>query len=123
MPPKKVIFDSPVKTPLEVKEAIDLGFHMNLDNEREVCKLNYPIKRKRFLIHTSHSQIGQVKEYLASKKFDTPPSIGLRINPVVGGGQISMMSTATKLSKFGLPLMDESRERLLQVTLTNMPKK
>ena len=37
MPPKKVIFDSPVKTPLEVKEAIDLGFHMNLDNEREVC--------------------------------------------------------------------------------------
>ena len=34
--PEKVIYDSPVKTPLEVKEAIDLGFHMNLDNEREV---------------------------------------------------------------------------------------
>ena len=67
-------------------------------------------------------QIGQVKEYLALKKFDTPPSIGLRINPVVGGGQISAMSTATKLSKFGLPLMDDSRERLLQVKCWKLNK-
>ena len=37
MPSRKIIFDSPVKTLLELKEAIDLDFHMNLDNEREVC--------------------------------------------------------------------------------------
>ena len=67
-----------------------------------------------FYYLTMSYQIGQVKEYLAIKKFDTPPSIGLRINPVVGGGQISAMSTATKFSKFGLPLMDDSRESLLQ---------
>ena len=36
MPSRKIIFDSPVKTPLELKEAIDLDFHMNLDNEKEV---------------------------------------------------------------------------------------
>ena len=89
--------------------------------ERSVNQITQ--SRKKGFLYTSYSQIGQVKEYLASKKFDTPPSIGLRINPVVGGGQISMMSTATKLSKFGLPLMDESRERLLQVTLINTPKK
>ena len=34
-PPQNIIFDSPVKTPLELIEAIELGFHMNLDNERE----------------------------------------------------------------------------------------
>ena len=73
------------------------------------------IWKERFKIYNLCSQIGQVKDYLASKKFDTPPSIGLGINPVVGGGQISAMSTATKLSKFGLPLMEESRESLLQV--------
>ena len=73
------------------------------------------IWKERFKIYNLSSQIGQVKDYLASKKFDTPPSIGLRINPVVGGGQISAMSTATKLSKFGLPLMEESRENILQV--------
>jgi len=98
MPSRKIIFDSPVKTLLELKDAIDLDFHMNLDNERE---------------------IGQVKDYLASKKFDTPPSIGLRINPVVGGGQISAMSTATKLSKFGLPLMEDSRKSLVQIYVDN----
>ena len=38
-PPENVVFDSPVKTPTEVKEAIDLGLHMNLDNEKEVGKL------------------------------------------------------------------------------------
>ena len=37
MPSRKIIFDSPVKTIKELKEAIDLDFHMNLDNEREVC--------------------------------------------------------------------------------------
>ena len=37
MPSRKIIFDSPVKTLKELKEAIDLDFHMNLDNEREVC--------------------------------------------------------------------------------------
>ena len=30
-----------------------------------------------------------------------------------------MMSTATKLSKFGLPLMDETRERLIQIYVDN----
>ena len=30
------MFDSPVKTPKDIKEAIDLGLHMNLDNELEV---------------------------------------------------------------------------------------
>ena len=35
-PPEKVIFDSPVKTPTELIEALELGLHMNLDNEREV---------------------------------------------------------------------------------------
>ena len=34
--PAKVVFDSPVKTPKDIKEAIDLGLHMNLDNELEV---------------------------------------------------------------------------------------
>ena len=60
-----------------------------------------------------------MNEYLSKNKLSSPPSIGLRINPVVGGGNISMMSTATKLSKFGLPLMEETRDRLIQIYADN----
>ena len=38
--------------------------------------------------------------------------IGLRINPVVGAGDIAMMSTAAKQSKFGLPLLEDTQERI-----------
>ena len=34
---------------------------------------------------------------------------------MVGGGSISIFNTATKLSKFGLPLLDETRGRILDL--------
>jgi len=93
----KVVYDSPVKTVKELKEAIDLGFHMNLDNELE---------------------IQQVRDYL-EEYTGVVPVLGLRINPVVGGGVISSMSTATKQSKFGLPLLQETKQRILQLLKEN----
>jgi len=96
--PSKVVFDSPVKTPKDIREAIDLGLHMNLDNEQEVKVVNSYI-----------SNIG-------SQKW---PVIGLRINPVVGAGKIDMMSTASKLSKFGLPLMEETQEIVVKLYVEN----
>ena len=38
-----------------------------------------------------------------------------RINPVVGGGEHAILSTATKLSKFGLPLIEETKERIIEL--------
>eukprot|EP00088_Acartia_fossae_P005033 TRINITY_DN12200_c0_g1_i2.p1 TRINITY_DN12200_c0_g1~~TRINITY_DN12200_c0_g1_i2.p1 ORF type:complete len:439 (-),score=89.18 TRINITY_DN12200_c0_g1_i2:17-1309(-) len=96
-PASKVVYDSPVKTVKELKEAVDLGLHMNLDNEME---------------------IDQVGAYLEEFKGDLP-MIGLRINPVVGGGEIPMISTATKQSKFGLPLLQETQERIVNLFKKN----
>jgi len=95
--PSKVVFDSPVKTPTDIKEAINLGLHMNLDNELEVSI---------------------VAAYL-TESGAAPPVIGLRINPVVGAGQIAMMSTASKLSKFGLPLMEETQDTIVKLYKEN----
>jgi hypothetical protein len=82
-----VVYDSPVKTPTELIEAVKLGLHMNLDNEGEIGILD-PLLRDQ--------EIAGI--------------VGLRINPVVGAGQIAMISTATPQSKFGLPLTTDTRE-------------
>jgi diaminopimelate decarboxylase len=82
-----IVYDSPVKTQTELIEAVQLGLHMNLDNEGEIGILD-PLLRDQ--------KIAGI--------------VGLRINPVVGAGQIAMISTATPQSKFGLPLTTETRE-------------
>lgn len=97
--PSKVVFDSPVKTVKDIKEAIELGLHMNLDNEQEISR---------------------VSSILSERDPNLPiPCIGLRINPVVGAGQIDMMSTASKYSKFGLPVMAETQDRVVEMFANN----
>lgn len=98
--PSKVVFDSPVKTSTDLKEAVHLQLHTNLDNENEINRLSEYILQK-------------------GKEIAPLPVIGLRINPVVGAGQIDMMSTASKQSKFGLPLMKETKGRLINLFKNN----
>jgi len=97
--PSKVVFDSPVKTSKDIKEAIELGLHMNLDNEQEISR---------------------VSSILSDRSSSLPiPCIGLRINPVVGAGQIDMMSTASKASKFGLAVMAETQDKVVDIFSKN----
>ena len=91
--PHKVVFDSPCKTKNDIQTALEAGIIMNLDNEHEVKVVDDLLKIKDF-----------------------PPTVlGIRINPVVGEGSIAMMSTASKLSKFGVPLVAETKDRILDL--------
>ena len=56
-----------------------------------------------------------VDELLRTDCAGAQPKIGLRINPVVGGGKLASMSTATKESKFGLPVMEETKDRIMDL--------
>ncbi|KAG6574591.1 Diaminopimelate decarboxylase [Phytophthora cinnamomi] len=102
--PRKVVYDSPCKTLGELREMLQAGVYINLDNEEEIRKVNEIFK-----------ELGDSEE--TKKKHAT--QIGLRINPVVGGGTIDATSTATVTSKFGLPLTAETKPRLLAIFKQN----
>ncbi len=82
-PPDQVVFDSPAKTPQELAHALDLGVVLNLDNFEELARV----------------------ARLRAAMPECAATVGLRINPMVGTGSISMTSVAGRLSKFGVPIL------------------
>ncbi|EQC39414.1 hypothetical protein SDRG_03617 [Saprolegnia diclina VS20] len=90
--PDKIIVDSPCKTLAELDNVLSLGCYINLDNVAEIEHVARLLREK-----------------------PTTAKIGLRINPVVGGGTIAASSTATATSKFGLIWTPETSDRLLSL--------
>ena len=87
--PERLVFDSPAKTRDELAEALALGVIINADNFDELER-----------IHALRSNTG-----LSNR-------IGLRVNPMVGAGNIGITSVADGGSKFGVNIETE-RERIL----------
>jgi diaminopimelate decarboxylase len=102
--PRKVVYDSPCKTLGELREMLLSGVYINLDNEEEIRKVN-----------EIFAELGDGAE----TRKNHAAQLGLRINPVVGGGTIDATSTATVTSKFGLPLTVETKPRLLAIFKQN----
>jgi diaminopimelate decarboxylase len=102
--PRKVVYDSPCKTLGELREMLLSGVYINLDNEEEIRKVN-----------EIFAELGDGDE----TRKNHAAQLGLRINPVVGGGTIDATSTATVTSKFGLPLTVETKPRLLAIFKQN----
>ena len=83
-PPTRVVYDSPCKTRRELRRALQLGLHVNVDNLDELARVAE--------LRVGVPQVGR---------------IGLRVNPLVGGGAIADTSLADERSKFGIPLGDD----------------
>jgi diaminopimelate decarboxylase len=83
-PPAAIVFDSPAKTPDELRFAVEQGIYLNADNLQEVARLA-----------------------VLAGGVGKPVRAGLRINPQTGAGGYAGTSTATATSKFGVPLGDE----------------
>lgn len=81
----ELVFDSPVKTRLEIEQAIELGVHLNIDNFEEL-------------------------EIVSTIAKNAKATFGLRINPQIGSGSIQSMSVAGDYSKFGIPLKEFKQE-------------
>jgi diaminopimelate decarboxylase len=84
-PPEKVVYDSPAKTEAEIADALSLGVHLNADNLVEI------------------DRIAAIRSTVPTKS-----AIGVRINPLVGGGTIAATSVAVRGSKFGVSIDAEA---------------
>ena len=97
-PAGSVVCDALVKTRTDLAALLELGVHTNLESEQEV---------------------EVVAELLQQQPPARLPTIGLRINPLVGPGSIPMNSTATAESKFGLALREKTLPRLVELYCTH----
>lgn len=86
-PPERLVYDSPAKTTAEIERALALGVHLNADNFVEIERI------ARAWSPASRSVVG------------------LRVNPLVGAGSISITSVASRSSKFGVPI--DAEEEIL----------
>ena len=79
--PEHIVFDSPCKTEPEIAYCLEHGVHLNVDNLQELKRVE-----------------------VALAKLSPPSSsiIGLRINPLVGAGEVDSLSVSTRKSKFGV---------------------
>ena len=88
--PEKIVYDEPAKTRTVLEKVLSRGISLNIDNFQE-------FERVQSLVRETRSR----------------SRIGFRINPQVGSGRISAMSTATRTSKFGFALEDEGNRQAI----------
>jgi diaminopimelate decarboxylase len=86
-PPDKIVFDSPTKTIPELEYALNLGIHNNADSLSDLDRIDKILNKQR-----------------------PKGTIGVRINPQVGTGEILSTSVAGEYSKFGIPLKEYRTE-------------
>ena len=93
IPSNNMIFDSPCKTYQELEYCIKNQISFNIDNFIE---------------------LNRVKQIMDTIKDDNalPCNIGLRVNPVIGCGDIDYLSVSTQYSKFGINL-EENKDELI----------
>lgn len=90
--PADIVYDEPAKTTAIIEQTLQKGVALNIDNFQE------------------YERVVELMNNLNSSS-----KIGFRINPQVGSGSISAMSTATSSSKFGVALDDPgNRERIVE---------
>jgi diaminopimelate decarboxylase len=93
-----IVYDEPVKTMHVLRRVLEQGIGLNIDNFQEYER---------------------IQSLLSG--IDSTSRIGFRINPQVGAGSITAMSTATSTSKFGVALKDEGNRGSIIDCYRNSP--
>jgi diaminopimelate decarboxylase len=87
-PAERIVYDSPAKTRDEIAKALAWGVTINADNFEELERI----------------------DNILAESPNTSSLIGLRINPQIGHGSISILSVSGQYSKFGVPITERRAE-------------
>lgn len=90
VPHTHIVYDSPCKTSSELEYILKKKIYCNLDNYEDVDRAAKIIAKNGI------------------KTSDLGPT-GIRINPLVGAGEIKALSVSTEDSKFGVPISEMDR--------------
>jgi len=125
--PENVVFDSPCKTDAELRAAFRARVVVNANSLGELKRISAIILEEDEFkaMFTACNNVGVDVDVavsvsgsngeLSSGYVPRRPTIGLRINPLVGSGSIPQLATATVGSKFGVPFIcsdDEPNARV-----------
>jgi len=107
-PPGDIVFDSPCKTVHDLQFALQKGIMINADNFDELNNIAQ--------LMSSMKNAQEEKKDGQDGDLEVPSSsqIGLRINPLLGLGTNEMLSVSTTTSKFGIPLTETNRARIIK---------
>jgi diaminopimelate decarboxylase len=89
-----VVYDSPLKTRADLREALSSGALVNVDNLQELDELAALVEEDGTERKRNH--------------------FGVRVNPQVGGGSLAGFSTGTLTSKFGIGLKDDGGKPVME---------
>ncbi|CAH3170962.1 unnamed protein product, partial [Porites lobata] len=89
--PERIVFDSPVKTIPELKFGLEKGIIININSCEEL----------------------EVVTDIMKELSHTKSKVGLRLNPLIGAGDVQALSVCTQDSKFGVLLTESSKEDLI----------
>ncbi len=89
-----MVYDSPLKTEHELREAVDSGAMVNVDNLQELQDLARIVEER--------GGPAKLRNHM-----------GVRVNPQVGSGSMAGFSTGTLTSKFGIGLRDEGGKSVM----------
>jgi diaminopimelate decarboxylase len=94
--PNKIMFDSPAKSKREITFALRHNVQLNADNFFEL------------------GRIIEARTRLQCEGVVSASHVGVRVNPLMGLGSIKALSVSDVRSKFGIPLNDENRPKIVE---------
>lgn len=109
-PSNLAVFDSPAKTDEELEMALSAKTLVNANSLEELDRIDAVLRR----ISSAAGAGSEASPNISSGRYIADNArVGIRLNPLVGAGKLSELSTSVPNSKFGVPVTAEKMKAVV----------